>query len=218
MESVEKESEEEEEEEDDSMPDIFNRCDEMEDEDERNKLMIAHLMEKEELNPESCFNLNQFQKEELQRGIACLDSDHFDPLVNMLQSFIPEGENEDDEVELDVDSIDDPLQVKMYNYMLQAIHQQEMERIHREGGNAPIAENDDEQEKEKEKEEEIQQENEQLDDDNDDDQMEDVQVESMQPNVVNAFPIAEGAENEEQGRKEDENVGGGDEEQQYLFG
>merc|ERR1712228_567590 len=27
-----------------------------------------------------------------------------------------------------------------------------------------------------------------------------------------------GAENEEQGRKEDENVGGGDEEQQYLFG
>merc|ERR1712228_1125759 len=115
-------------------------------------------------------------------------------------------------VELDVDSIDDPLQVKMYNYMLQAIHQQEMERIHREGGNAPIAENDEEQEKEKEKEEEIQQENEQLDDDNDDDQMEDVQVESMQPNVVNAFPIAEGAENEEQGRKEDENVGGNDDE------
>merc|ERR1712228_1006711 len=100
----------------------------------------------------------------------------------------------------------------------ETVAKQEMERIHREGGNAPIAENDDEQEKEKEKEEEIQQENEQLDDDNDDDQMEDVQVESMQPNVVNAFPIAEGAENEEQGRKEDENVGGGDEEQQYLFG
>merc|ERR1712228_246446 len=204
---------------DESMPDIFNQCDEIEDEDERNKIMISHLMEKQELNPDTVHNLDLVQKEELQRGIQCLDSDHFDPLVNMLQSFIPEGENEDDEVELDVDSIDDPLQVKMYNYMLQAIHQQEMERIHREGGNAPIAENDDEQEKIKEKEVEIQQENEQLDDDNDnDDQMEDVQVESMQPNVVNAFPIAEGAENEEQGRKEDENVGGGDEEQQYLFG
>merc|ERR1712154_366449 len=94
-----------------------------------------------ELDQESVHNLDLVQKEELQRGIQTLDSDHFDPLVNMLQSFIPEGGNEDDEVELDVDSIDDALQVKMYNYMLQAIHQQEMERIQREGGIAQNIQN-----------------------------------------------------------------------------
>merc|ERR1712228_1068553 len=113
---------------DESMPDIFNQCDEIEDEDERNKIMISHLMEKQELNPDTVHNLDLVQKEELQRGIQCLDSDHFDPLVNMLQSFIPEGENEDDEVELDVDSVD-ALQVKMYNYTLRAIRQQEEKRI-----------------------------------------------------------------------------------------
>merc|ERR1719461_1311891 len=122
----------------DDMPAIFRECDAIEDEDEQNKVMIAHLMAKEELDQETVHNLDLVQKEELQRGIQTLDSDHFDPLVNMLQSFIPEGGNEDDEVELDVDSIDDALQVKMYNYMLQAIHQQEEERIRREGGNVPM--------------------------------------------------------------------------------
>eukprot|EP01083_Nonionella_stella_P066570 175410_1 len=115
--------------------DIFKICDEMSDEEEGNKMMISYLVKKKELNPDRCGSLDFHQKEELQRGIQCLDSDHFDPLINMLQSFIPEGEGEDDEVELDVDSIDDGLQVKMYNYMLQAIHQQEDERIKREGGN-----------------------------------------------------------------------------------
>eukprot|EP01083_Nonionella_stella_P146841 462398_1 len=109
--------------------DIFKICDEMSDEEEGNKMMISYLVKKKELNPDRCGSLDFHQKEELQRGIQCLDSDHFDPLINMLQSFIPEGEGEDDEVELDVDSIDDGLQVKMYNYMLEAIRHQEDKRM-----------------------------------------------------------------------------------------
>eukprot|EP01084_Bolivina_argentea_P044985 82791_1 len=100
--------------------------DDMDDEEEAQKTMISYLFNKQELDVNIIHNLCFQQKEELQRGIQCLDSDHFDPLSNMLQQLIPEGEGEDDEVELDVDSIDDELQVKMYNYMLRAIKQQEI--------------------------------------------------------------------------------------------
>ena len=117
--------------------DIFDRCDEAEDEDQSNKILIEHLMKKEELNPEIVRSLNMLQKQEMQRGICCLDSNHFDPLVEMLKEFIPDAANGDAaELVLDVDTIDDALQVKMYNYMLKAIRQQEMERIPKESDNA----------------------------------------------------------------------------------
>ena len=86
--------------------------------------MIAHLMQKEQLNAESCSKLNQMQQEELERGLICLDRSQFDALINMLESFIPDGAN-------------DALQVKMYNYMLQAIRQQEMERIQTDDETSP---------------------------------------------------------------------------------
>merc|ERR1719350_1742871 len=115
------------------MPAIFKQLDEIEDEEEKNRAMIEHLLQKDELDVNTVHDLDLVQKEEMQLGIGTLDSDHFDPLIQMLHSFIPNG-NDDDEVELDIDNIDDVLQVKMYNYMLQAIRQQEEERIRREGG------------------------------------------------------------------------------------
>ena len=117
--------------------DIFKLVETMEDEDEIESLMIQHLLKKSQLN-EGTQSLSLQQKEELQRGIQCLESDYFDPLIGMLQRFIPEGEGDDDEVELDVDQIDDPLQVKMYNYMVKAIRQQEDSRQVREGGGAAV--------------------------------------------------------------------------------
>merc|ERR1712129_617931 len=111
----------------------FQQLDEIEDEEEKNRAMIEHLLQKDELDVNMVHDLDLVQKEEMQLGIGTLDSDHFDPLIQMLHSFIPNG-NDDDEVELDIDNIDDVLQVKMYNYMLQAIRQQEEERIRREGG------------------------------------------------------------------------------------
>jgi len=119
---------------------IFQIVDEvaLRDEEEANRLMINHLLSLPELNPDSVHSLDFTQKEVLQRGIQCLDSDHFDPLINMLQACIPEGEDEDDEVELDVDQIDNQVQVKMYNYMLRAVRQQETERIQREGGDLTL--------------------------------------------------------------------------------
>jgi len=108
--------------------DIFKLLDTMDDEEEEHKMMIDHLLKKTELG-EDTQALSLQQKEELQRGIQCLESDYFDPLISMLQSFIPEGEGDDDEVELDVDSIDDSLQCKMYNYMVRAIRQQEQSRV-----------------------------------------------------------------------------------------
>eukprot|EP00485_Elphidium_margaritaceum_P009048 CAMPEP_0202685892 /NCGR_PEP_ID=MMETSP1385-20130828/1719_1 /ASSEMBLY_ACC=CAM_ASM_000861 /TAXON_ID=933848 /ORGANISM="Elphidium margaritaceum" /LENGTH=633 /DNA_ID=CAMNT_0049340363 /DNA_START=384 /DNA_END=2285 /DNA_ORIENTATION=- len=111
---------------------VFAVCDALldsEQEEKANEVMISHLLRQHELDIGHVHELDFTQKEELQRGIQCLDSDHFDPLINMLQSFIPDGEGDDDEVELDVDAIDAPLQVKMYNYMLQAVQQQEAEKV-----------------------------------------------------------------------------------------
>ena len=115
---------------------IFNECDAMSDEKEALRVMTSHLVRRSELMPSVISSLTTVQKEELQRGIACLDSDHFDPLIDMLQSFIPAGEDNEDEVELDVDKIPSELQVKMYNYMLQAVKQQEASRQDRQGANA----------------------------------------------------------------------------------
>ena len=103
------------------------------DEDQYETLLIEHLLEQSPLI-EGTKSLTLQQKEEMQRGIQCLEADYFDPLIGMLQRFIPEGEGDDEEVVLEVDQIDDPLQVKMYNYMVKAIRQQEDSRRVREGG------------------------------------------------------------------------------------
>eukprot|EP01084_Bolivina_argentea_P075928 137593_1 len=62
---------------------IFSLCDEAE-EHQANTLMINHLVEKQELDSNICERLDYNQKEELQRGIQCLDPDHFEPLIEML--------------------------------------------------------------------------------------------------------------------------------------
>ena len=75
--------------------------------------------------------LNVRQKEELQRYVQCLDSDHLNAMKQMLQSFIPESQGDNNMDEIDLDAVDDSIQVKMYACMLKAKHQQETERRRR---------------------------------------------------------------------------------------
>eukprot|EP01084_Bolivina_argentea_P311170 538592_1 len=99
---------------------IFEMCDNMNGQQAR-KTMISYFVKKNTLDITHRLDFNQ--KEELQRGINMLNTDHFDQIINMLENVIPK--NIDDEFELDIDSIDHKLQIKMYNYMLKAIKEQQ---------------------------------------------------------------------------------------------
>eukprot|EP01084_Bolivina_argentea_P196701 337186_1 len=105
---------------------IFELCNNMNEEQAR-KRMIRYLLKQQALDTTLINHLDFQQQQELHRSIElqCLDSNHFEPLLNMLQKVIQIPENEVDEFELDIDSIDNQLQVTMYNYMLDAIQKQE---------------------------------------------------------------------------------------------
>ena len=104
---------------------IFRLCDEraQHNQNEANDIMTEYLLTKPRLNEQYETQLTNIQKEELQRGLECLNDKHFEPLIKMLDDFIPDGYM-DDEMELDLNKIEPKLQIKMYNLMLSSIRHQ----------------------------------------------------------------------------------------------
>eukprot|EP01084_Bolivina_argentea_P078979 143325_1 len=103
--------------------DIFDLADTMENEEDANRMITSYLLRKEVLDPSVVSNLNCQQKEELVRGLECLDNDHF--VTDILQSYIPDDADSDEDIEIEVDDLDGTLQIKMYNFMLLALRKQE---------------------------------------------------------------------------------------------
>eukprot|EP01084_Bolivina_argentea_P306447 529556_1 len=64
---------------------IFEMCDNMNEEQAR-KTIISYLVKKNTLDITLIHRLDFNQKEELARGINMLNTDHFDPIINMLEN------------------------------------------------------------------------------------------------------------------------------------
>eukprot|EP01083_Nonionella_stella_P243033 847220_1 len=101
-------------------------------------MIISYLLRKEVLDPSVVSNLNWKQKEEMQRGIVCVDNDYFDPLIDIVNSCIPDDADSDEDIEIEVDDIDDTSQIKLYNFMLLALRKQEVKREEQQIVNAPV--------------------------------------------------------------------------------
>ena len=112
---------------------ILDECDRIINEEQNqtkaNKLMIKYLMTKRKLDRAKTSSLNDTRKQELKRGIQCLENQYFNQIMQRISSMLilmqSENSNSNDDVGTKIDSLTDSQQVRIYNRMLKMIREQE---------------------------------------------------------------------------------------------
>ncbi len=95
---------------------------------EGNEILRGNLLRKDVSSIRELKELEMYQKEELERGMNLLEPSYLEKVVEMLHGLL-KVDNDDEEMELDIDAIEPSQQVKLYAYMVDAIHKMEEERI-----------------------------------------------------------------------------------------